>query len=85
MFKPDWSKLFTVKIWSDALTQGFGQFSVGYGCTQFLSRFREVQKPIVLFAFIAPTINALTGILSAMVVFGYVGYYTTVNGIGVND
>jgi SNF family Na+-dependent transporter len=47
LFKPDFSKLFTVKIWSEAATQCFFQFNIGMGiCTTF-SSFRKVDSKLV--------------------------------------
>lgn len=75
MLKPNWSLLFETKIWSQAAQTNFFLISNGYGVSQTLASFRKVNKPIVKFSIWAPLIISLTGVLSSLVVYGYLGFY----------
>lgn len=85
MLYPDFSKLFTVKIWTEAATQTFFQYSIGIGVGQTLSSFRNVDAKVFQFAKFCPILNAMTGILASLVVFGYLGHFAEVKGVNIDD
>jgi SNF family Na+-dependent transporter len=85
LFKPDFSKLFTGKVWYAAAGQIFFQIGTGIGVNQTLASFRKVDAPLVKFASWGPMINGLTGIFTSCIVFGYVGYYSKLEGIPIDD
>jgi len=62
VFLPDISKLFTVKIWSQAATQSLFQYSIGIGLGQTLARFRKPGSKIAQPALLIPIINYFSGI-----------------------
>ena len=84
-FVPNFSKLLTVQIWSEAATQALFQYSLGIGVGVTFARFRaegeSINRPPVLMCII----NILTGILNSLVVFGYLGHYCYQNNIGFDS
>lgn len=81
LFEPDFSKLFSLKIWANAMTQAFFQYSVGIGGQIVFASFRPTKKKVYKSAFLICIINGLTSILGSLVVFGYLGYYIEVNNL----
>ena len=75
LLKPDFSKLFTLQIWKDALIQVFFQLSLGQGCMITFASFRDVKEKIVLPTRLIPLINSFTGLLASFIIFGYLGYF----------
>jgi SNF family Na+-dependent transporter len=85
LLRPDYSKLFTGKIWYSAASQIFFQIGNGIGLLQTLSSFRKVNAPLVKFAKWGPMINGLTGVFISCIVFGYLGYYSKLEGIPIDE
>jgi SNF family Na+-dependent transporter len=85
LLRPDFSKLFTWKVWFDAAGQIFFQLGNGFGINQTLASFRKVNAPLVKFATWGPMINGLTGVFTSCIIFGYLGYYSKLEGIPINE
>lgn len=85
LLKPDFSKLFTVDIWKDAMIQVFFQLSLGQGCMITFASFRDVKEKIVLPTRLIPVINSLTGILASLIIFGYLGYFCEKYGLEIQN
>ena len=76
MFKPDFSKLFDVKIWTDAATQAFFQFGSGQGLAITLNSFRKIGSSVVFSSRMLVILNTLNGLFCSIIVFGFLGYYS---------
>ena len=85
LFRLDLSKLFTGKVWYAAASQIFFQLGTGVGVNQTLASFRKVNAPLVKFARWGPMINGLTGVFTSCIVFGYLGYYSKLEGIPIDE
>lgn len=48
LFRPKFSKLFTLQIWKDAMIQVLFQISLGQGCMITFASFRDVREKIML-------------------------------------
>lgn len=85
MFIPDISKLFTVKIWTEAATQSCFQYTCGLGLGTTLASFRKIDSKVVRASTLIPVINAFSGILASFVVFGYLGHYIHIKNITFSE
>jgi solute carrier family 6 amino acid transporter-like protein 5/7/9/14 len=85
LFIPDFKKLWTIEIWTEAATQSAFQYSIGVGSAQTFARFRARGTSTVKPGIIVPVANYLSGILASLVVFGYLGHYIHVKGISFED
>jgi len=85
LFSPDWSKLFTLKIWSDAASQvlfssGLAQITV----IKFASH-RNDDDPLLMSTILLPLMNFATSIFAAVSLFSFIGYASHHTGIPIND
>lgn len=85
LFNPDWSKIFTLKIWKDAASQVL--FSTGIGNTVMihLSSFRKDEQPINYSSIGIPTLNFLTSLLGSLSLYAFIGHASHVTGIDIKD
>jgi SNF family Na+-dependent transporter len=65
LFTPDMSKLFTLKIWSEAINQCFFQYGVGMGANITFAQFRPTKKKVYKGAFFICIANMLSSILGS--------------------
>lgn len=85
LFKPDWSKLFTLKIWSDAASQtlfssGLAQLTV----IKFASH-RHDEDPLLLSTIMLPLMNFGTSIFASVSLFSFIGYASFHTGIKIDE
>lgn len=85
LFMPDFSKLFTFQIWQDALVQVIFQLSIGTGGISTFTSFRSSKSKVVLPSRLIPLINSFTGIVASLIIFGYLGYFSTKVGVSISD
>ena len=85
LFEPDYSKLFSLKVWSDASNFGFYVFLCGVGINQSLASFRERKQKIFSPSLWIPLITVITHIFASLIVFGFLGYYIKQKNITYED
>ncbi|KAF2364787.1 Sodium:neurotransmitter symporter [Trinorchestia longiramus] len=71
---PDFSKLLTIRVWSDAAVQGFFSLGAGWGSLHCLGSFSKFHNNTVQDAVLVPVVNALTSFVSGLVVFSVLGF-----------
>ena len=72
---PDFSKLFTIRIWKDGMTMGIFQFCVGTCITLSLATFRKKTDEVRITSRKLVCTIAVTSMFSSLVVFAYLGYF----------
>ncbi|KAA0189854.1 hypothetical protein HAZT_HAZT006023 [Hyalella azteca] len=71
---PDFSKLLSVRVWSDAAVQGFFSLGAGWGTLHCLGSFSRFHNNTVHDAVMVPLVNAFTSFVSGLVVFSVLGF-----------
>lgn len=71
LFQPDFSRLLTIKVWSDAANFGFYAFLCGVGVQQSLASFRERKQKTFAPSLWIPLITVMTHIFASFIVFGF--------------
>lgn len=82
---PDWSKLGTIDVWSDAATQIFFTLAVGYGGMSTLSSYNKFNNNALKSAIIIPLANCLTSLFAGFVMFAYMGYLANQTGQPIDE
>ena len=85
LFKPDWSKLFTRQIWTDAIGQTIFSAGLGHNAILKLSTHRKEDDKILSSSIFVPIINFITSIVSAFALFSFVGYASKKTGISIDE
>ena len=75
LFEMDFSRLFTAKIWIDAATQSFLQFSCGYAFWLCLATHNKVDTKLYSFLMKLTWFSIGASFLSCFVIFGYLNHY----------
>lgn len=83
LVKPDIAKLFTLDIWIDAAIQVVFQTGAGQGYYLCFASFRHSKVPVISPSRYFLLLNTLTGLLSSLVVFGFLGYYSQAAGLSL--
>jgi SNF family Na+-dependent transporter len=84
MLTPNFSKLFEFSVWQDALSQTFFQNNIGYGVILSFASFRSKRDPIQSTSYILVFANFASSLLSTLIVFGYMGYFSEISGIPID-
>lgn len=74
LFQPDWSKIFTFKIWKDAGAQVIFSSSIGVNIMMLFASNRDKDDHILSAAIGIPIMNFMTSIFSSMTLFAFLGY-----------
>lgn len=82
---PDWSKLGSIQVWSDAATQIFFTLAVGYGGMSTLSSYNKFDHNSLRDAIIIPCANCVTSFFAGFVIFAYMGYLSYSTGQDIDD
>lgn len=85
LFKPNWSLLWSPRIWIDATTQVFYQLSIGMGTIINLSCQKARRDDIFRSVLIVPLGLVLCGLLSALTIFIYLSHFCLINGLTIGD
>lgn len=85
MMVPDFKRLLDFGVWQTALNQSFYQNNFGFGTVMTFASFRSVRFPVKKSLRVLIIINVLSGILSALIVFGYIGFFSHTSGIAIED
>lgn len=83
LVKPDLGKLFTIDLWIDAAIQVIFQIGAGQGYYLCFASFRHSKMPVISPSRYFLLLNTATGLLSATVVFGFLGYYSQTVGLEI--
>lgn len=72
---PDFSKLFAIEIWIDAVVQVFYQMTVAVGGILNFSSLKPKKEKHLMGVYIIPLSIAICGMLSALNIFMYLGHF----------
>ncbi|WAR14652.1 SC6A9-like protein [Mya arenaria] len=78
-FKPDWSKLSDMAIWSSAASQAMYSMGTGYGAHIVLASYNEFHNNTFRDGIILCIINTATSIFGGIIVFSFLGYASVKN------
>ncbi len=81
--KPEWSKLLSLQLWLDAITQVCFSLSVGFAVMVAYGSYLKEDSDIVQNAFIIGIADALTAFVSGFAVFGALGHKAFLEGVEV--
>ena len=85
MLFPDFGKLLKWEVWQTALNQCFFQNNIGFGTIMTFASFRNSRLKVYATTKWLIALNVLSGILAALIVFGYIGYFSNSTGISIED
>lgn len=83
LFKPDWSKLFTLQIWSDAAGQVLFSSGLAQNTIIKFATHRNDSDPLLMSTICIPLMNFATSIFAAITLFAFVGYASHHTGIPI--
>ncbi|CAG9862821.1 unnamed protein product [Phyllotreta striolata] len=81
---PEWSRLTSVKVWSDAAIQIFYTLGPGWGGLVNLASYNDFRNNGRLDAFVIPVVNCGSSIFAGFVVFSVLGFLAHETGLPVS-
>ncbi|XP_069767133.1 sodium-dependent serotonin transporter-like isoform X2 [Narcine bancroftii] len=72
--RPEWKKLFAIRVWIDAATQIFFSLGPGFGVLLAFASYNKFNNNCYMDALLTSTVNCLTSFLSGFVIFTILGY-----------
>jgi solute carrier family 6 amino acid transporter-like protein 5/7/9/14 len=85
LFKPDWSKLFTVTIWADAAGQVLFSSSLAQNTVIKFASHRNEKDPLFWSTILLPILNFATSIFASLALFAFIGYASYNTGVDIDD
>ncbi|KAL3107534.1 hypothetical protein niasHT_014251 [Heterodera trifolii] len=85
LFKPEFKKLWSLKLWRKAAEQVFYSLGIDAGPLISMASFSRYRNNIYRDAVLLVTIDTLTSVLCGMVIFSFIGFMTTQQGIRIQD
>ena len=85
LFKPDWSKLFTLQIWGDAAGQVLFSAGLAQNTIVKFASHRNDKDPLFLSTVMIPIMNFATSMFAAITLFSFIGYASFETGIPIDD
>lgn len=85
LFTPDWSKLFTLKIWGDAAGQVLFSAGLAQNTIVKFASHRNDKDPLFLSTVCIPLMNFATSIFAAFALFAFIGYASHSTGIPIQE
>lgn len=85
ILRPNFKYLLDFRVWQNALTQSFFTNNIGYGTILTFACFRQKDFPVQKSNMILILCNILSALMSSLVVFGYLGYFSKINGIPIEE
>lgn len=82
---PDWSKLWTIRVWQAAASQMFFSLGVAMGGLIMYSSYNEFRHDIFRDAMIVSVLDTLTSIISGLVIFSILGAMSHEFGVDLKD
>lgn len=84
-FKPDWSKLFTLKIWRDAVSQVVFSAGLGMHAVTLFASHKQKNEKILLPSICIPVLNFVTSIFAAITLFSIIGHASYETGVKIEN
>ena len=72
--KPDWNKLWDLKVWADAAIQIFFSLGPGWGGIVNMSSYNNFRNNARMDSIFIPIVNCSTSIFAGFVVFSVLGF-----------
>ena len=85
LFKPDWSKLFTLEIWSDAAGQVLFSAGLVHNTIIKFASHRNNEDPLFWSTVLIPLMNFATSLFASVALFSFVGYASFNSGVPISD
>jgi solute carrier family 6 amino acid transporter-like protein 5/7/9/14 len=85
LFKPDWSKLFTISIWADAAGQVLFSSGLAHNTLVKFASHRNEKDPLFWSTIFIPLMNFATSIFASLALFAFVGYASFQTGVRIED
>ncbi|CAI2365592.1 unnamed protein product [Moneuplotes crassus] len=85
LFKPDWSKLWTFKIWKDAGAQVIFSLTIGVNVMMLFASNRDKNEKLLKAAIGVPILNFGTSIFASMTLFAFLGYASVKTEIPIEE
>ncbi|CAI2364254.1 unnamed protein product [Moneuplotes crassus] len=85
LYKPDWSKLWTLSIWSDAAGQAFFSAGLAQNTVIKLASHRKDDEPLLSTAVLIPCLNFGTSLFASLALFSFIGHASYTSGIPIDD
>ena len=85
LFIPDMAQIFNPFVWVDAANQVIFQMSIGVGVLTLYGSYRHQNADIVKISYQIPLLVSLCGIISALVIFTFLGFISAKTGINISD
>jgi solute carrier family 6 amino acid transporter-like protein 5/7/9/14 len=82
---PDWGKLASAQVWSDAATQIFYALSTCTGGLLAMASYNQFNNNTLRDSLIVPIVNVLTSFYAGFVIFSVLGYMAEMKGVEVAD
>lgn len=83
--RPDWSRLFDIRVWSDAASAIFFSISISFGGMTTLASYNKFDAGIMNIAIMIPAANCLTSFFAGFVIFSYMGYLSHITGQDIDN
>ena len=85
LFNPDFTKLYDIHAWKDAISQIIFSLSLGNNTVLLYSSYRKQNERIIPNSVIIPIINLVTSIFAALVLFAYLGYMSEADNVKIDS
>ncbi|CAI2364268.1 unnamed protein product [Moneuplotes crassus] len=85
LYKPDWSKLWTLSIWSDAAGQAIFSAGLAHNTVIKFASHRKEDDPLLSSTILLPCLNFGTSMFASLALFSFIGHASYTSGIPIDD
>jgi SNF family Na+-dependent transporter len=85
LLKPDWSKLFTFTLWSDAASQVLLSSGLINNTMVKFASHRNEKDPLFWSTVLIPIVNFATSLFASLALFAFIGYASYNTGVPIED